>query len=54
MIAHDSNNPLTIVMNSDQQVLAAFECDGSGAMLPLRMVGVVGVLFLIRRLRLHS
>jgi hypothetical protein len=55
MIAQDSNNPLTIVMDSDQQVLAAFECGGSGAaMLPLGMAGVIGALLVIRRLRLHS
>jgi hypothetical protein len=54
MIASDPNNPLTIVMNSDQQVLATFKCDSGGAALPLGVVGVVCVLLVIRRFRLHS
>jgi hypothetical protein len=55
MIASDPNNPLTIVMNSDHQVLATFKCDsGRDAMLPLGIVGIAGALWLIRRLRMHS
>jgi hypothetical protein len=51
----DTSSTLNLVMNADWQVDAAFKCDSGGdAMLPLGMVGVVGVLFLIRRLRLHS
>jgi hypothetical protein len=51
----DTNSTLNLVMNANWQVDAAFKCDSGGdAMLPLGMVGVVGVLFLIRRLRLHS
>ena len=44
-------NPTTIVMNSDESVVAVFTCGGGvPPMLPL-MLGVLGVFVLVRRLR---
>jgi len=50
-ITIDANNPLTLIMTADRQVVAVFRCAPGGGMLPMLsvMLGTLGLLVLIRR-----
>jgi len=47
----DANNPLTLVMTADRQVVAVFRCAPGGGMPPmlLAMLGMLGLFVLLRR-----
>jgi len=45
----DSNNPITIVMDSDRKVTAVFKCGSSMAPLLPMVLGVLGLFVLVRR-----
>jgi len=49
-ITIDANNPLTLVMTADRQVVAVFRCAPGGGMLPMLLV-MLGMLGLSLRLR---
>jgi len=46
----DANQTLTLVLDSNKHVVAYFKC-GSGAVLPLTILGTMLILFLMRRIR---
>lgn len=47
---HEMDNPLTITMDSDKNIITAFKCGfGVGSMLPLTAIGLVGIVALRRR-----
>ncbi len=48
-ITTDANNPLTLVMTADRQVVAVFRCAGGGLPLPALTLGMLGLFALIRR-----
>ncbi len=48
-VLHDSNNPLTFIMDQDREVLAKFKCGSGMPLLAVVMLGVLGVFVWLRQ-----
>jgi len=48
-VTYDANNPITLVMDRDRSVTAAFKCGTGLAPLPPLTLGVLGLVVLVRR-----